>query len=400
VTLPLIVYRSLRQHALSTLVTAASISLAAGLLMTVWVVKAQTRQAFADTTSGFDAVLGARGSKLQLVLNALFHLESSPGNISAKDVETIRRHPAVKTAIPIAVGDNHRGWRIVGAPPELFQVELGGGRQFQLERGGTWYAADRREAVIGSVVAERLGWDVGQNFQPYHGLSFDATAQHEEQYTVVGRLRPTNTPADRVIWIPLAGVQTMSGHNPEAATDVSAVLLQFRAPTAGMMLDSQINRAGGHLTLAFPVGAIVADLFNRMGWIERVLALVAYLVALVAAASVLASIHASMHARRRDLAILRALGARRRTLFGAVVAEAAAIGALGALGGYLVFVGLFVLIAEVLRTQTGVTLALSDLHPVLGWAPLGLVVLAGLGGLVPAWQAYRTPVAENLVPQS
>ena len=209
------------------------------------------------------------------------------------------------------------------------------------------------EAVVGSVVAERLGWTVGTTFQPYHGLAFDASAAHEEQYTVVGRLEPTNTPADRVIWIPLAGVQTMSGHNPAAATDLSAVLLQFRAPTAGMMLDVQINRAGGHLTLAFPVGAIVADLFNRMGWVERVLALVAYLIALVAAGSVLASIHASMHARRRDIAILRALGARRRTVFGSIVAEAAAIGLLGAVLGYVVYFGLLTLIASVLRAQTG-----------------------------------------------
>jgi putative ABC transport system permease protein len=399
-TLPLIIYRSLRQHALSTLVTAASIALAAGLLMTVWVVKTQSRQAFADTTAGFDAVLGARGSKLQLVLNALFHLEASPGNIGAKDYETIRRHPAVKTAIPLAVGDNFRGWRIVGTSPEMFDVDLGGGRQLQVLPGGRRFEDGAREAVVGSVAAERLGWAVGTQFQPYHGLAFDPSAAHEEQYTVVGRLEATNTPADRVIWIPLSGVQTMSGHNPQAATDVSAVLLQFRAPTAGMMLDSQINRAGGHLTLAFPVGAIVADLFNRMGWVERVLALVAYLVALVAAASVLASIHASMHARRRDIAILRALGARRRTVFGAIIAEAAAIGLLGAVAGYAVYFGLLALIASVLRTQTGVVLALDQWHAVLGWAPVGLVALACIGGLVPAWQAYRTPVAENLTPLS
>ncbi len=399
-TLLLIVYRSLRQHALSSLVTATSIALAAGLLMTVWVVKAQTRQAFADTTSGFDAVLGARGSKLQLVLNALFHLESSPGNIAAKDFEAIRRHPAIKTAIPIAVGDNHRGWRIVGTLPEMFGVDLGGERTLAVEPGGRLFAPEAREAVMGSVVAERLGWEIGTTFQPYHGVVFNPDSVHDEQYTVVGRLRPTNTPADRVIWIPLGGVQTMSGHNPQTATDLSAVLLQFRAPTAGMMLDSQINRPGGHLTLAFPVGAVVADLFNRLGWVERVLGLIAYLIAVVAAASVLASLHASMHARRRDVAILRALGARRRTVFGAIVAEAAAIGALGAGGGFVVYALLLNLITSVLRAQTGVVLEVAAWNPVLAWAPLGLIVLAAISGLVPAWQAYRTPVADHLTPQS
>ena len=115
-----LIYRSLRQHALSTLVTASSIALAAGLLLTVWVVKTQSQAVFAATNSGFDAVLGARGSKLQLVLNTIFHLEASPGNIAAADFEMIRRHPAIKTAIPIAVGDNFYGWRIVGTIEPLF----------------------------------------------------------------------------------------------------------------------------------------------------------------------------------------------------------------------------------------------------------------------------------------
>ena len=88
-----LIYRSLRQHALSTIVTAASIALAAGLLVTVWMVKTQSQAVFAATNSGFDAVLGARGSKLQLVLNTIFHLESSPGNISAADYEAVRRNP-------------------------------------------------------------------------------------------------------------------------------------------------------------------------------------------------------------------------------------------------------------------------------------------------------------------
>lgn len=400
VTLPLLVYRSLRQHALSTVVTAASIALAAGLLMTVWVVKTQARAAFADTTSGFDAVLGARGSRLQLVLNALFHLDASPGNIPESEYEKIRRHPAVKFAVPIAVGDSHAGWRIVGTTPELFGVELPDGRSYQLEPGGRLFEPGTHEAVIGSVVAERLGWDVGSHFHPEHGLAAEGAHEHEEDYTVVGRLQPTNTPVDRVIWIPLRGVQTMSGHSEQASSEISAVLLQFRAPTAGMMLDRQINRTGGTLTLAFPVGAVVAELFNRMGWIERLLGLVAYLVALVAAASVLASIHSSMHARRRDLAILRALGARRRTLFGMVVSEAAVIGALGSVIGLGVYVILLGGVAQVLRAQTGVALDVTFVEPVLWRVPLGLTALAALAGLVPAWAAYRTPVADNLAPES
>jgi putative ABC transport system permease protein len=399
-TLLLIVYRSLRQHALSTVVTACSLALAAGLLMTVWVVKTQSQRTFTQTTAGFDAVLGARGSKLQLVLNAIFHLEASPGNLEWADYEQIKRHPAVKTAIPIAVGDNFHGWRIVGTVPELLsEVEFVSGKKYGL-MAGRFFDPTKNEAVVGSFVAQQLGWKVGTTFHPFHGLSFDEQHEHEELYTVVGLLAPTNTPADRVIWTPLEGVQTMTGHNPAAATEVSAVLVQLRSPTAGFMLDLMYNKQGNRLTFAYPVGAIVGELFAKIGWFDRVLELIAYLVALVAAGSVLASIYASMNARRRDLAILRALGAHRRTVFGAVVTEAATIGAFGAIGGFAVYFVLLAVVSNVIRAQTGVVLDLAAGHSVLWICPLAMVALAAMGGLVPALKAYRIPVAETLAPVS
>jgi putative ABC transport system permease protein len=401
-TLPLVIYRSLRQHALSTLITAGSIALACGLLMCVWMVKTQSQAAFTQTTTGFDAVLGARGSKLQLVLNAIFHLEASPGNLKWTDYETIKRNPAVKAAIPIAVGDNLRGYRLVGTIPELFEkVEYSPGKKFAAQPGGKFFAApDVREAVAGAFAAQRLGLKVGDTFQPFHGLNYDEKNQHEETYTIVGLMAPTNTPVDRVIWIPIKGVQTMSGHDAKAATDISAVLIQLRASTAGFMLDMLYNKQGNQLTLAYPVGAIIAELFGKISWFDQVLTLVAYLVALVAAGSVLASIYNSMSARRRDLAILRALGARRRTIFGAVVAEAACIGALGAVVGYAVYFGLLSGVAQVIRTQTGVVLDVGAKHPVLWICPLAMIALCALGGIVPAIKAYRTPVAETLAPTS
>ena len=402
-TLPLIIYRSLRQHALSTIITAGSIALACGLLMCVWMVKTQSQTAFTQTTTGFDAVLGARGSKLQLVLNAIFHLEASPGNLAWADYEGIRRHPAVKTAIPIAVGDNLRGYRIVGTVPELFEkVEYAPGKKFAVEAGGRFFggASDAREAVVGSFVARKLGLKVGDTFKPFHGLAFDEKNQHEEVFTIVGVVAATNTPVDRVLWIPIKGVQTMSGHDAKAATDVSAVLIQLRTASAGFMLDMMYNKQGNRLTLAYPVGAIIAELFGKIAWFDQVLTLVAYLVALVAAGSVLASIYNSKSARRRDLASLRALGARRRLIFGAVVAEAACIGALGAVVGFAVYFGLLTGVAEVIRAQTGVVLDVGAKHAVLWVCPLAMVGLCALGGVVPAIKAYRTPVAETLAPVS
>jgi len=403
VTLPLIIYRSLRQHALSTAITAGSIALASGLLMCVWMVKTQSQTVFTQTNAGFDAVLGARGSKLQLVLNAIFHLEASPGNLPYADYEMIKRHPAVRTAIPIAVGDNLRGYRLVGTLPELFAtVEYAPGKKFAVQPGGRIFsgAADAKEAVAGAFAAQRLGLKAGDTFHPFHGLAFDANNQHPDTFTVTGILAPTNTPADRVVWIPLRGLQTMSGHDPRAATDISAVLVQLRSPAMGPMLDLMYNKQGNRLTFAWPVAAIIAELFGKISWFDQVLTLVAYLVALVAAGSVLASIYNSMSARRRDLAILRALGARRRTIFGAVVAEAACIGALGAVVGYAVYFALLAGVANLIRAQTGVVLELGAWHAVLWICPVAMIALCALGGVVPAFKAYRTPVAETLAPVS
>jgi len=399
-TVALIVRRSLRQHLLSTVVTALSIALAGGLLMSVWVVKEQAQATFAQVNGGFDAVLGARGSKLQLVLNAIFHLEASPGNVAAADYEAIRRHPAVKRAIPIAVGDNLRGFRIVGTVPELFaDVEYAPGRKYALQTGRA-FDPSAREAVLGSYAAERLGLGAGDVFHPFHGLVYDERNQHAETYRVVGVLAPSNTPADKVVWIPLHGLQTMAGHDPRAATDVSAVLIQLKSPAAGFMLDLMYNRQGNRLTFAYPIGAVVAELFQKIGWFDQVLALVAYLVALVSAAGVLAAIYNSMAARRRDIAILRSLGAHRRTVCAAIVLEAAAVGVLGMAAAFAAYGAILAAVAAVVHARTGVLLDPWSFHRVMLWAPAGMIALCALGGLLPAWKAYRTDIAGNLAPVS
>ena len=396
-TLGRIVLRSLRQHALSTTVTAASIALAAGLMMAVWAVKAQSQQTFTQMTGGFDAVLGARSSKLQLVLNAVFHLEASPANIAWKDLEQIRANPGVALAVPIAMGDNFRGYRVVGTLPEMFG-EYAPGRHFAVRAPGRLFDPALREAVAGSFAARRLGLKRGDRFHPYHGLNFDGQHPHEEEYVVVGVLEPSNTPADRVLWIPIEGVQKMSGHAQERASELSAVLVRLRSPLAGRALDQLYNKQGDRLTLAWPIGATMAELFSKISWFDKVLALVAALVAIVAAGSVLASIYNSMNERRRQIAILRALGARRVTVAATVVLEATAIAVLGVVLGFAVYVAILTAAARIIRAQTGVVLEAWAWHPVLAWAPLALVGLSALAGLVPAMKAYWTEVADHLAP--
>ena len=402
-TMPMLIRKSLRQHALSTLVTMLSIALASGLWLTVWALREQASEVFTQADGGFDAVLGARGSKLQLVLNAVFHLEASPGNIQWSDYEEVTREPGVALAVPLAVGDNYRGWRLVGTLTNLFASGApGDGPALSLAPGGRLFNPALREAVVGSFAARRLGLRVGDTFEPLHGLSAEGE-QHEDQFLVVGLLEPSNTPSDRVIWVPLAAIQHMSGHDPEAANDVSAVLIRLaqRAPALGFVLDQRYNRAGrsADIRLAHR-SAIMSQMLEKLGWLDRVLQMVSWLVAIVAGGSVLASLHNSMNERRREIAVLRALGAHRVTVFGAIVLEATTIAGAGVLAGLAVYAGLHSASAGILRAQVGVVLDPSRWSLAFVVVPAVMLLMGALAGVLPALKAYRTPVAENLGPMT
>ena len=395
-----IVRRSLRQHLLSTVITAFSIALASGLLMSVWVVKDQAERNFMGVDTGFDAVVGAPGSKLQLVLNSIFHLESSDRNLSWEQYESVAAHPMVRTAVPLAVGDNHKGYRLVGVTTNLFGVEYRDGEKYSVLDGGYVFRPDKKQAVVGSFVAERLGLKVGDTFHPYHGLTFDEAAKHAETFLVTGIMKPTNTPGDRVIWIPIKGLQNMEGHEAELSTEVSAVLVKLISNTQTPLMAKQINKQGSVMTFAGPIAMIVAQLFNKIAPMEMILRCVAVLVALVAAGSILASIYNSMNERRREIAILRALGARRGTVFGVVILESSSIAALGALAGFVVYFIIMFVAAWYIHTETGIDLNPREPQWVMLWAPLAMLMLGALAGIVPAAKAYSTNVASNLIPAS
>ena len=385
--------------------------------MAVVGIKAQSVAAFTGGQVGFDAVLGARGSPLQLVLNTVFHLETSPGNIPWAMYQTMREDPRVELAVPYALGDNYHGFRIVGTTGTLFtKFEYRDGIRFRVQGDGRFFDPTRQEAVLGSYAAQKLGLKVGDSFNPYHGLVFDESMRHDEQYTVVGVLEPTNSPSDRVIWIPIEGIYRMEGHVlrgdgedyvaqpgqeiPDEHKEVSAVMLKFRNPQIGFMMDATINRQGKAATLAWPIGAVMARLFDKIGWMNQILALVSYLVVVVAGGSILACVYNSINERRREFAILRSLGARRKTVFTVIVLEAASIAALGVIVSFIVYGVIFAAASTIVRAQTGIVLELLSFHSAFIIAPVCVILLGAAAGVVPAVKAYRTDVATNLTPIS
>ena len=277
---------------------------------------------------------------------------------------------------------------------------------------GEFFDGRRREAVIGSFVADRTGLSVNDRINPSHGENYVPGTEHPEEYVVCGVLEPTNTPADRIVWIPLEGIWRMKGHVmrgagesyvavpgtpiPDQHKEISAVMVKLSSNLAGQRLKQTINRRGDRYTFAWPIAQTMLDLFEKLFWFVRILEVVAYLVVAVATGAILASIYNTMNERRREFAILRSLGASRGTVFSAIVLEAASIATLGALTGYVVYAGILGAAAAVIRSSTGVVLDPFAFHPSLWAAPLGMAILGGIAGLLPASKAYATDVASNL----
>ncbi|MEM9801568.1 MAG: FtsX-like permease family protein [Planctomycetota bacterium] len=405
-----IVARSMRQHLVSTIVTIVAAGLASGLVMSVFAVSKQSRTAFTGGDIGYDAVLGAKGSQLQLVLNTVFHLETSPGNIPWSLYTEVKSRGDVRYAIPYALGDNLYGYRIVGTTGEIFDTfEFQDGNRFTFADGRP-FDETRMEAVFGSVVAETLGLGVGDTFRPFHGLQYVPGTRHDELYVITGVLEPTNTANDRVIWIPIEGIFRMEGHYlaggtekvergmaeiPDEWKEVSAVMVKYTSPIRGKFMQDEVRR-GTQATLAWPIAQVLGEFFQKMGWITKVLLYVAYLVVIVAGFGLLASIYNTMNERRREFAILRALGAKKRTVFSVIVLEAVVIAVLGSLLGYLVYAGILSVSAQVIRDQTGVVLDVASFHPALVWTPIGMAVVGAIAGVFPALKAYSTDVAGTL----
>ena len=181
-----------------------------------------------------------------------------------------RKRPSVELAVPYAVGDNYYGYRIVGTTEEMFtKFEYQAGRKFEISPPGKLFNVTRREAVVGSFVAEKMGLTIGSIINPYHGLTFVRESKHPEEYHIAGIMKPTNSPADRVIWIPIEGIFRMEGHVlrgagktfvaqagqaiPDEHKEVSTVMLKLKSPQAGFMLDSEVNKQGKVATLAWPI---------------------------------------------------------------------------------------------------------------------------------------------------
>jgi putative ABC transport system permease protein len=391
--------KGFRQHMFGSWVGAFSIALAGGLFLSTLKIQDQTQTSFTNASGGFDGVLGARGSKLQLILNALFHLDASPGNLPWEQYELIKDTPGVKEAYPIAVGDNYLGYRLVGTDPELFhRHEWKKGQKYKVSKGRV-FSSLAKEALVGSFVAKKLGLKIGDRFQPYHGLNFKEDTQHEDVYVVVGQLEATGTPSDKVIWVPIKGIQMMEGHDQAMSQSVSAVLLSLRG-AAGFSLEMKYNKQGNQATLAWPVAATLASFFQKMSWFRGVLEVISYSIGFVGLLMVASTMRSSMHERKRDFAILRSLGSSRVIVMGVILGHALIISIIGACGALLVMLGIGLITQKIILEETGVLIEVMNLQQYDFFVLLCIIIIGMFGGAWSALNTYRSDLAKNLQPVS
>jgi len=379
-------WRSLRQRALASALAALSVALGVALLSAVLVLEAAARDAYAGTARGVEALVGGtKGSRIDLVLAALFHVGRAPGRVPLALAGRLAEDDRLAYAIPVALGDTYRGVAVVGTTPEFLVHMLG------MEGG-----LRGEEAVAGADA----GLAAGQRFIPSHtGLDDDPTHRHEP--FTVGAVAPrTGTAHDRAIYVGLHEFLHLRGHAglDQGGDAVTAVLVKTRSGSP-LVLEPFLKEINdGEEAQAVRPVQVIAELFEIVGTAQRVLGWVAWLVIAVAALGVALSLYLTMNDRRREVALLRALGASRGRIFATVLAEAALLCGLGALFGLLLGHGGAALLAPLVEARGGIRIDGLGLTPPEPPLILALLALGLLAGLLPAMAAYRIDVARGLDP--
>ena len=399
-----------------------SIALATLLLLTLERMRADVRESFAQSVSGTDLIVGARTGAVQLMLYSVFHVGGATNNIKTTSLDAIAKHRAVDWVVPISLGDSHRGFSVLGTTVDYFRrfqyadhqpLRIAQGRAFAGDLDGLY------DAVIGAEVADTLGYRLGQRIVLSHGAGGLPGAEHADKpFTVVGILARTGTPVDRTVHVSLAAIEAIhldwaSGAPmpgvaiaPEQARkfdltpkSVTAALVGLKGRVAVFAVQRFVANYPDEALMAVLPGVALDELWQVVGVGEKALLGMSALVAIVSLAGLVAVVLAGLNERRRELAVLRAVGAGPRHVLWLLAGEGVLITTLGVAIGCVASVLLIALAGPWAQARFGIALHLA---PPSGaeWALLGAVLAAGVfASLVPGLRAYRLSLADGLSPK-
>ncbi len=413
---PLLAWKSLRNRLLTTALTVGTIALSVALLVGVENVRIGMRESFANTIRQTDLIVGARGGTMQLVLYSVFGMGSPTNNLSYASYERFHSHPAVAWTIPYSLGDNHRGFRVVGTNHAFFErYRFRNDRHVELERGSRFQSVF--EVVLGSDVASELGYEIGQPVPVAHGLSATGFVTHDDKpFTAVGILRKTSTPLDRALFLPLEGVEAIhvdwrDGAPPFPGTEISAeeiveselevrqitsFFLGTKSRMDALRLQREINTFGGEPLLAVLPGVALNQMWRAISYAEDGLRVITIFVVIVGLLGMLVSVYTSLNARRREMAILRAVGAGPGRIIGLLVLEAGFLAVAGSILGVVMVYTLLIGAQPIIESQFGLYLPIRPLGAIEYTYLAGVVAAGFLMGFVPAFKAYRTSLTDGL----
>lgn len=445
--------RSLWSRRTTALLTIVSLSIGVALLVGVDHLREQARSSFQQTLSGTDLIVGPRGGQMNLLLYTLFQMGQPSSTLSADQYQRLSQHPMVDWAVPIALGDTVQGFPVMGTHWAYFDhYRYGGGQSLTLAQGRRFAAMSDHEVVLGATVANRLGYTVGDSLIIAHGSGEVSFTHHEgHPMTVVGILAPTGTPVDRRVHTTLLAMDAVhndegaanddhSGHGhhhsghaphedephsdhehdahhkhvregheghgehahqPQADSEpvpggVNAVLLGLKARPMVFALQRELNtNLDAPMTAIIP-GVVLTQLWQSLGVAEDLLYLISFLVLLATLTGMMTMLLASMGERRRELAILRAVGAGGGTLFCLIELEVALITLVSLVAGVALVVLGLAAAQPWLAAEFGLFIAINPISTQTAYLMTGILVLALLMGLVPALAAYRRSVTEGL----
>ena len=406
-----IVYKNIKQRSLSSMLTILSVLLGVGLVTAILILKNESEDAFNQTATGYEIIVGPKGSSLQLTLSTVYQVGLPIQNMPLKVYDLLKNDKRVRLAIPYVFGDNYKNFRITGTVSELFsEFEYKKGIRYKLDEGS--FFSNDFEAVIGKEVADKTGLKTGDTFSGSHGIeTYEGASEHsEKKFKVTGILSRTFTPSDRVIFVSMNSVWELHNHENEnngsedhhiisdSMKTISAVLLKLKSPVFFDLLRRQINEnkyEGINAQAVLPLFEI-KQLFDIIGNINSLILVIAYLVIFTAAVSILVSIYNSMNERMREIAIMRSLGARRFLIMKIIIFEGMFLSAAGALLGCIAGHAAVFFLQEKISGLSGIKISgfvfsMFEVYLITGTVILGIIV-----SIIPAVKAYRTDVSKNL----
>lgn len=407
--------QSLRNRWVTALLTVLAIAVSIVLLLGVEKIRTGARQSFADTLSGTDLIVGARSGSLNLLLYSVFRIGNATNNVSWQSYQDIVARPEVAWVVPLSLGDSHHGFRVLGTTGDYFSHY-----RFRQTHGLTFRAGgpfhDLFDAVVGADVAAALGYRIADPIVVSHGLGSVSFVEHDDKpFRVSGILEKTGTPVDRTVHVSLEAIEAIhvdwqsGGRIPGqsvSADEVRRMDLQPKAITAALVglksklatfrLQREINEYRAEPLSAILPGAALQELWGLVGIAETALTVVSAMVVATALLGMVTMILTTLNERRREMAILRSVGARPRTILALLMAEAGVLTLTGiALGIILLYIGLLALQPYVDRSY-GLNLPIDAPKPAELLSLLSIAVAGCLAGLLPALRAYRLSVADGM----